>query len=248
MRTKIPAGALCLLVLAAGRPAAAVTPVAVEDRTVTATGTGEVRVAPDRAVLNLAVETRAPSAEEAARQAAERMQRVLAALERAGIPDDRVRTVRYDLRPERRPAPPEPGRAPEPRVVGYVALNVLEVTVDDLPALGSIIDAAIAAGANRVTDLSLTLKDPEEARLEALRRAVAAARAEARALADAAGQTLGLPLSLTTGGGPIPFRAGLAVEEARATMAAPTPIEAGPLTVTATVTGTWTLRDLARFP
>src|SRR5690606_12584202 len=85
-----------------------------------------------------------------------------------------------------------------PRVGGYRAVNMVEIRVDSLDELGAIIDAAIAAGANRVASLHFELQDMESARLEAIGLAVEKARREAEVVARAAGQRLGLPHSIQT--------------------------------------------------
>jgi uncharacterized protein YggE len=87
-----------------------------------------------------------------------------------------------------------------------------------------------------VAGLNFELRDPEAARLDALRDAMTSARREAEALAAAAGQTVGPTLSIQTSGGgrfppPMPMYRGVAMDMAQAT----TPIEPGTLTVTASV-------------
>ncbi|MFO7260615.1 MAG: SIMPL domain-containing protein [bacterium] len=209
------------------------------DRTITVTGTGVVEREPDQAVIMLAVENRAETAEAAARANAETMDRVIAAVRRLGIERDRIRTASYQLHPEYARDEPRPGQTSEPRVVGYRAMNMVRVTVDDIARVGEVIDAALGAGANRVTGLSFQLRDPERARLDALALAVQNARAEAQALASALGETLGPALDVSTTGRlpqPVPYLADAVLARTAEFATAPTPIEPGTLRVEATVT------------
>jgi uncharacterized protein YggE len=103
----------------------------------------------------------------------------------------------------------------------------------------------IAAGANRVTNLSFELRDPESARLEALKIAVGRARAEAEVLATAAGQRLGVPTNISSSSHfqPVQYRMRDQAEMAMAAAPPPTPIEAGMLTIIANVNIVYKMED-----
>lgn len=205
-----------------------------ERRRVTVNASAEVQREPERANVVLAVESEAEAAQEASQANARAMEQVVAALRNAGIDSRSIRTLSYQLNPIY--VPPQRGESGQ-RISGYRAMNMVQVTVDSLPLLGRVIDAAIAAGANRVASLALTLRDTEEARMEAIRTAVERARREAEIVAEAAGQRLGPPLDIQTSAN-VPYprpmfdRAVMAAEA----MQAQTPIEGGTITVTANVT------------
>jgi uncharacterized protein len=234
MRPILLAPALLLAATATAVPAAAQEPM---PRILAVTGTGTADVTPDRAMVVLAVETQARTAQEAARLNAQQMDAVIAAVRRAGVPQRHIRTANYRLHPEYRHE-----REREPTLVGYRAGNQLMITIDSLTIVGQVIDLAIGAGANRVDGLSFGLRDVEGARHEALRRAVQNARATAETIAAAAGVQLGEPSQITVGGGwpppqpPMPMR-GMAMDE----MAAVTPAEPGQVTYSASVTITYRL-------
>lgn len=209
--------------------------------TVRVSATGEVEVRPDRARVAFAVETEAETAEGASEDNARRMDRVHAALRATGFPRLRLETFGYALHP--RYARPERGEE-APRIVGYRTVNHVRATVDGVDVAGGLIDAGIGAGANRVESLEFVASDTREARLEALRRAVAAAREEAEAIAAALGAELGPALEVEGGSEeprPIRFVGPAAFEAARA--APETPVEAGTRTVSATVTIRYLLRQ-----
>lgn len=225
---------IALILLLIPATAVAQQPTADEPRTLTVVGTGTVEREPERAVVMLAVESEAPTAREASQANAELMDAVIAAIRDADIPEGDVRTVSYQLNPVYRRPPTEQGGTPE--IGSYRAVNMVQVTVDDLDRLGRVIDTAIAAGANRVASLSFQLRDHDSARRAALEEAVANARAEAEAVASASDQRLGEPLSISTSmSRPIPPPRPMAMDMVQARAEVDTPIETGSLTVTATV-------------
>lgn len=212
-------------------------------RSVTVNATGTVRRAPDQAVISLAVETMAKNARDAAQQNADRMERVIRAIRQSGIPGERIRTTSYSLSPEYQYTQPTPDRPGEQKLLGYRASNQVEVRVDSIPRVGVVLDAAIGAGANRAMGISYQLRDPDSARREALRAAVANARLDAEAIATAAGQQLGPVIQMNVGGfvqpPPVPmFEARKAMDMAAQ---APTPVEAGQMEITASVTAVYRL-------
>ncbi len=149
-------------------------------RTITVTSTATVKAAPDEAVVDLGVRSESADGTDAFAQNAKAMQAVLEALRSAGIADEDVQTtnVSLDQRTENRGKPDE-------RQVS-VASNSVQVTIHDFSAVGSVIDAAVGAGANSVNDIRFQLANPHEVRTDALHQAVTGARAKADALAEAA--------------------------------------------------------------
>lgn len=194
-------------------------------------GSATVEVEADRAIVTFAVESRAETAADAAGANADLMTAVLGALRAGGFPGLELETFGYTLRPEY--------QMPESRVrtiAAYTALNNVRATATEVDRIGGVIDAAIAAGANRIAQLSFEASDTREARAEALAEAVRAARAEAVTIAETLGHELGPALEVRGGAErPMPRDMGLDVMMMRAE-AAPTPIEAGGQVVTAHVT------------
>jgi uncharacterized protein YggE len=213
-------------------------------RVVSVSGTGVVQRQPDRAVVMIAVESRASAAQAAAQTNARKMDAVFAALRKLGVVSPNVQTVSYALQPEYRQPDPRSVDPNSPIVTGYVASNMVRVTLDSLQRVGAVIDATIAAGANRIDGLSFELRDPQAARLEALRIAVEHARTEAQTMADAAGQKLGVPQSMSSSSSynPQPMYR-MAADVALAVAPPPTPVEPGNLSISANVSITFLLED-----
>ena len=195
------------------------------------TGEAEARVVPDTAVLDFGVTTRADTAAAAVQQNAARMQAVLAAVRKALGADAQIGTGTYSLRAE---YSPQPRDTTPPRVIGYVAANVVRLETRELKRLGELIDIAAQAGANQVQRLAFTLSDPTGPRQRALRDAVLDAQAEAQSIAAALKATLGPVHSvIEQDSGPVrPFMHDAVMARAEA---AATPIEPGTIAVRARV-------------
>src|SRR3990170_1422742 len=114
-----------LLALAAVPGPASAQPVAVQ--TISGTrldvvATGEANRVPDVAIISAGVVTRASTASEALQQNARQMERVIAALRRAGVAERDIQTSSINLHPDYRHRDNE-----QPVVTGYNASN--QVTV-----------------------------------------------------------------------------------------------------------------------
>jgi uncharacterized protein YggE len=209
-----------------------------EIRTIRVTGTGEVRTEPDLATVQFAVETTGATAQEAGQRNAQQMERVIQALIGGGVEREDVQTSGYSLYPEYANPEPRGGAVAEgPRITGYRASNQVSVRTADLDRVGRLIDVGLAAGANRMNGVFFELRNAEQAKAEALERAVVAARTTAETMARALGVTLGPVIDASTGTEPVRplFRAAsrdMMMAEAGG-FAAPTPIEPGEQTVTA---------------
>jgi uncharacterized protein YggE len=207
-------------------------------RALSVTGFGEARAAPDMARAVIGVSLRRPGAAEAAGAAAEAMGAVLTALRGAGVAETDLRTVDIQLAPVW--VWDEQGQ--RNRQEGYEARHMAEATLRDLAALGPALDAAARAGATEFGGVTFDLEDRAAVEDAARRAAVADARRIAAVAAEAAGVTLGAPLSIAVGGpswpGPMMMRADAPMAEAAA---APTPVAPGELTLSATVSVTYAM-------
>lgn len=158
--------------------------------------TGEVSRVPDVAIISAGVTTMSASATGAIEENAARMERVRAALKRAGIADKDIQTSSLSLNPEYRYADNQP-----PLLTGYRASNVVNVRFRDIKATGRILDALVAEGANQINGPNLTIDKPEQALDEARVKAVATGRARAELYARALGLRVVRLLSVSEGGG-----------------------------------------------
>ena len=199
-------------------------------RTIEVDGSGETRTSPDTADLDLAIETRAKTAEEQPRSNAALAAKVIDALKSKLGDKGKITTGGYSLNPEY----DQRATSETPRIVGYTAQNSVTVHTGALDLAGALIDAAIAAGANRVNSLNFSVRDDTKARGEAIAIATRDARAQAEALAAALDVKLGKVLKATTISEqrPVPIRMNRAMAMSAAVA---TPVEPGDVTVPATV-------------
>jgi uncharacterized protein YggE len=204
---------------------------------ITASGRGEVKLAPTYAALMVNIETRANTAVAAASQNAQRVEAVMKALRGAGLSEKDIATAAYNV--QQMYDYSSPRQAPEP--IGFSANTMIRAEVRRLESLGRVIDAAIGSGATGISGVQYFASNAEEARRSAMSQAVREARTDADVLARAAGGSLGRLIALNSGGvSPFPrdiqFAGGNVQMRAAA---APTNIAPAELNITAIVSGRW---------
>ncbi len=200
---------------------------------ISVTGEATIAAEPDQAQIDIGVTTQARNAPDASRENAERISRVLAEVKKLLGKGDEVKTSGYALNPQYRY--PQGGK---PEIVGYQANNMVRIKMSKLDDVGKIIDAAMQNGANNINRLAFTLKDPEAARLDALKQASAKAKTKAEAIAASLGLKIVRIASVSEGEQsfqPV-FRAAPMARGAALAADAPTPIEQGTVDVRSTVT------------
>ena len=185
--------------------------------------TGEVTRVPDVALISAGVVSRSATASVALQDTADRMQRVLAALKRAGVEDRDIQTSNVSLNPEY--------RYPEnqsPQLVGYTASNTVTIRFRDIRSSGKILDALVSQGANQINGPNLTVDKPEAALDEARAKAVAEGRARADLYARSLGMRVVKIVSVSESGGSYPVPPPMPMyARAEAAQAADSKIEAG---------------------
>lgn len=193
---------------------------------ITVSGTGSASVTPNRASFAFGSVSQAGRANAALTASSQSVARVIAALKRAGVAQADIQTSEVSLSPRMN----DNGDA----VVGYTASSTVTVTVKKLGAAGDIVDAAVGAGANQVSGPNLLASDQGAAYKNALRTALADARAKAETLATASGSTLGKITAIVESGGPVPMPLTAGKDAA-------VPIEPGTQDIQATVTVTYAI-------
>lgn len=194
-------------------------------KTITVSGNGTVTTVPDRASFSFTVESRAQTAAAAIAKSGDAASSVATAVKSAGAAPADVQTSQVSLSPQTT----EDGTT----IIGYAASNTITVT-SAIGKAGSIVDAAVHAGADGVSGPGLSGSDATSLYKDALKNAVADARAKATALAAAAGLTLGGVQSIQEGAGQTPIMWAAAKADAGSV-----PIEPGTQSITANVTVTY---------
>lgn len=167
---------LCLAILALGTGAALA-----DGTTLSVTGSGTVLVESDLAIVTVGVQETSKDVLEAQSTVNEKIAAIKQALLDAGVEESEINTdsiniyANYDYSDNTEV------------IVGYTARNSLSVRTTDMDNVGSLIDAAFAAGANTLDNVQFTVQDDTQAREQALTMAVEDARRKADVLASAAG-------------------------------------------------------------
>ena len=212
---------------------------------------------PDLAVFTAGVTTQGKNAGEALGENARAMTRVIAELKRAGIAERDIQTSNLSINPiysnpERdamliartsgQPYVPLPPESQVQKIIGYSVSNNVSVRQRRLGDYGRVIDTLVTAGANQVNGPAFQMDDPDPALDEARLAAMKTARTRAELYARAAGLRVVRIVSISESGGYYaPPPAVFARAEAMSAPP-PSPIQAGELQMTATVT---VLFDLA---
>lgn len=194
--------------------------------TITVTGNGTVDATPDQASFGFGVTTNGATAAEALSRNASQARAIIDALKKAGVGSSDIQTTQVSLWPQT--------SSNGTRITGYQASNSVQVTAA-LGKSGSLVDAAVRAGANNVDGPSLDTADRSALYNEALKQALGEAKQKAQAIANATGLTLGAALKVREGGAPTPIVYG----EALAAKGTAVPIEAGTQKIQASVTVTY---------
>jgi len=167
-------------------------------------GSGTVEAEPDVAYVSLGVDLKGEDAAAAVADASGRMERILAAIQAAGIADEDVRTAGYNLWVEQRY---DPQTGQPTGVMDYHVIHTVRVTVRDLGQVGALLSAAVEAGANTVNEVSFGVAEPEALAAEARQMAIVDAQKRAQEMAGALNVTLGKVLSVSEADGyyPVPY-------------------------------------------
>jgi uncharacterized protein YggE len=160
---------------------------------ITVVGEGKVSLQPDIARVTIGVETVKNSVQEAAAENRTTVEEVLAVLEAQGIDANDIQTSGFSIYAERYG---QDGPLAE-EDVRYRVSNNVTVEIRDLDNVGTILDAAIEAGANNIYGVDFRVEEPGEAESEARAMAVEDARTKAAELAELTGTELGNVISIS---------------------------------------------------
>lgn len=150
-------------------------------RVIEVVGEGEAAAPPDQADVVLGAVTEETSLHQAQSRNTADVSRIIQALRQLGIPPENMQTVAYRIEPQYRY---EDGK---PIFLGYRVTHLLQITVRDMNRTGLIVDAAVASGANSVTNIRFSVSQPAVYYDRALSLAVADARRKASVIARSLG-------------------------------------------------------------
>ena len=246
MRTIVTGGMIAAIIAAVAamgtfwsRPARAQAPQTggTAVRHITVVGMGEAKAAPDRATVQIGVQSEAKTAREALTDNNAKMAGLIDQLKKLGIQAKDIQTSNFNISPTYS----QNGRT----VTGYQVNNMVSVVIRDITKAGDLLDKVVNAGANTIFGMSFSIDDPKPLQTTARNAAIADARTRAQAMAQAAGVSLGqiLSISETINMPPVFMAPGAMPDRGGAGgAAASSPIETGEQTITAQVQLSFELR------
>jgi len=153
--------------------------------------TGQTETRPDEAQFQAGINTWAATAKGASEANQAKIDAIVAALEKIGVPAKDIQTRVMNV--QRVDWGDQKGQ--------YQASNVANVTVRDVDKAGAAVATATAAGANIVSGPDLRMANPEKAATIAYTSAYKQARVRAEAYAEAAGMKISRVLTIRDSGG-----------------------------------------------
>jgi hypothetical protein len=160
----------------------------------TVVGTGKVTAKPDVVYLTLGVDLKADNAATVVSDASAKMDSILAALKAAGVAEEDIHTASYNLWVEQRY---DPQTGQYTGVMDYHIMHSVRITLRDMDKVGTVLAAAIEAGANSVSEVNFSVADQEQLATEARQKAIADAQKRAQEMAGVLGIPLGRVLSVS---------------------------------------------------
>ncbi|MGD1857067.1 MAG: SIMPL domain-containing protein [Leptolyngbyaceae cyanobacterium] len=200
-------------------------------RVLTVTGEGSERIPATLARVQLGVSAQGDNAETVQQEIAQRSSAVVELLKSRNV--EQLQTAGIRLNPQ------YDYNGNQPRITGYNGSNTVSFQMPT-DAVGTLLDDAIAAGANQINSVSFVAADNaiDSARNVALQEATADAQAQADAVLQSlnlsAQEIVGIQVNNAIPPTPIPYAAQTRLESAVAD--ASTPVEGGEQAVNARVT------------
>lgn len=146
-------------------------------RTLSLSGSGEVKSAPDMASVTSGVVTQGATAAEALSANTKAMTALFDGLKTSGIAEKDIQTSNFSVQP-RYDYNNNNGGAP--KLVGYDVSNNVTVTVRKIADLGGLLDTLVKAGSNQINSIGFSDVSQPEAWMDEARRRATADAAPAR--------------------------------------------------------------------
>ncbi|MBI5960882.1 MAG: SIMPL domain-containing protein [Chloroflexi bacterium] len=212
-----------------------------EQRTITVTGSGVAYGAPDIVMVSLGVQASNTDVMAAMNETNGKMQAIIDAVKASGVAAEDIRTDNFSIYQDYGYGGPvmDTGTEGEAAPPIYRVSIGVTITVRTPENVGTILSAAVGAGANMVNYIQFDIADRTALQSEARQLAVTDAKARAEELAGLLGLQVGEALSVTENGesyGPY----GMGMGGGGAEMAAPA-ISQGTLSVSMSVSITFAL-------
>ncbi len=171
-------------------PAAASQPACDASRSIHVSGTAVINVAPDRALIQLGVQSNGATTQLVEAMNTSATQAVIKTIQALGVDGKDITTDYYVIEPVYEDYN-------SLYIKGYRINNIIAVTLRDVSKTSKVIANALQAGANQVINIDFYTSDLRKYRDQAREMAMKAAGEKAEALAKAAGAEAGCVLNIT---------------------------------------------------
>ncbi|WP_017754356.1 SIMPL domain-containing protein [Calidifontibacillus oryziterrae] len=218
-------------------------------KTISVNGEYSVKVAPDIAYIDIAVNTFNEDAKKAQELNKHQMNKVMEQLKNLGLEEKDIRTTDYRIQPryewknvEKKNNQGGIETIREQILIGYEVINNIRVTVNDFQKVGTIIDTTVKEGANKINNIAFGLSDAVKTKkyLEALKGAVQNGKSKAEYIASIYGISLTVPAVISESGAYLPSPINYGMEKVSASgvsydSVSSTPISGGEMEIRANV-------------
>lgn len=157
-------------------------------------GEGIVRVVPDEAYIVVSVENKGGNAADVKKQNDATVSKVVAGIKKLKLPEKDVQTRRVTLQPQ---------YDYEKKKYTYFATQTISILLRDLSRYDTVVESLIDAGVNQISSVEFRYSKTEEAKSEARKKAMVAAKAKADDFASAIGQKAGKAITITDSEQPV---------------------------------------------
>jgi hypothetical protein len=155
-------------------------------RLISVTGTAEVNVAPNEAILTFNIETRGKDLTAAKSEHDSRFKKVMTLTNQSGIEQKRISTSNLTIEPDY-------SEEKIPKFLGYEVSQTIQITLKDVSKYEVLMTGLLQTGVDRVTSARFLVAEPRKYKDEARAKAMQAAREKAVAMAAELSQTVRKP-------------------------------------------------------
>ena len=157
-----------------------------ERTTLNVSGTSTIEAVADEVSVYVGIETLKDTAEESKNENSEISEKVLSALEYAGIDKDEIETSSYNIYPD------YDWSSGSQKLKGYRTSNILKIKTKDFDKVGRVVDVSIDNGATTIQSINFELSEDKQNELK--QEAISKASEDARVKAEATAQGLNAKL------------------------------------------------------
>ena len=152
--------------------------------TISFTGTGEVFIKPDLALITFAVRNEATTVAGAMSENTKKMNAVIDSMKNLGVDSKDLKTTSFNISPRYE------WHEEERILIGYEAYQSLQIKIRNLENIGKIMQSATDMGATDVSGLQFTVDNEEDLQNQARKMAIDEAKNKAKELSSQLGVNL----------------------------------------------------------